>query len=50
MLFRKDFGAIMHIDINPPLYVTKTQLYNDCSQCRTLLHTVDAFRAHCVAR
>jgi hypothetical protein len=24
--------------------------YNDCRQCRTLLHTVDAFRARCVAR
>jgi hypothetical protein len=25
MLFRGDFGSIIHIDINPPLYVTKTR-------------------------
>jgi hypothetical protein len=28
MLFRRDFGAIMHIDIHPPLYVTRPQLYS----------------------
>jgi hypothetical protein len=25
MLFRGDFGAIMNIDIHPPLYVTRTE-------------------------
>jgi hypothetical protein len=25
MLFRGDFGAILHIDIPPPLYVTRTE-------------------------
>jgi hypothetical protein len=30
MLFRGDFGAIMHIDIHPPIYVTRTELCNIC--------------------
>jgi hypothetical protein len=30
MLFRGDFGAIMHIDLHPPLYVPKKS--NDCTK------------------
>jgi hypothetical protein len=36
MLFRGDFGAIMHIDIHPPLYVTR-QLGDDSLGSRSQL-------------